>query len=115
MLYIGSSIGNFEPEEAERLLASVRATLDPGDCLLLGVDLVKQESVLLAAYDDAAGVTAAFNRNLLVRLNRELDADFNLGGFCSPGDMECDGIPHGDAPCEPQEADRMAAGELICA
>jgi len=81
VLYIGSSIGNFEPEEAERLLATVRATLDPGDCLLLGVDLVKQESVLLAAYDDAAGVTAAFNRNLLVRLNRELDADFNLEAF----------------------------------
>ena len=59
----------------------MRANLDPGDCLLLGVDLVKQESVLLAAYDDAAGVTAAFNRNLLVRLNRELDADFNLEAF----------------------------------
>jgi len=81
VLYIGSSIGNFEPEEAERLLASVRSTLDPGDCLLLGVDLVKPESVLLTAYDDAAGVTAAFNRNLLVRLNRELDADFRLESF----------------------------------
>ena len=58
------------------LLERVRAALDPGDCLLLGVDLVKDEAVLQAAYDDAAGVTAAFNRNMLVRLNRELDADF---------------------------------------
>ena len=63
------------------LLERVRAALDPGDCLLLGVDLVKEESVLLAAYDDAAGVTAAFNRNLLVRLNRELDADFHPETF----------------------------------
>jgi len=77
VLYIGSSIGNFEPGESLLLLERVRAALDPGDCLLLGVDLVKEHSVLLAAYDDKAGVTAAFNRNLLVRLNRELDADFH--------------------------------------
>ncbi len=63
------------------MLRSVRAGLSPGDSLLLGVDLVKDESVLLAAYDDAAGVTAAFNRNLLVRLNRELGADFVPGSF----------------------------------
>ena len=77
VLYIGSSIGNFEPGEAMLLLERVRAALEPGDCMLLGVDLVKEESVLLPAYDDAAGVTAAFNRNVLVRLNRELDADFH--------------------------------------
>jgi L-histidine Nalpha-methyltransferase len=77
VLYIGSSIGNFEPGESLMLLERVRAALDPGDCLLLGVDLAKNETVLQAAYDDAAGVTAAFNRNLLVRLNRELDADFH--------------------------------------
>jgi L-histidine Nalpha-methyltransferase len=76
VLYIGSSIGNFEPAEALRLLKTVRAGLRSGDALLLGVDLVKEEATLLAAYDDAAGVTAAFNRNLLVRLNRELGADF---------------------------------------
>jgi len=76
VLYIGSSIGNFEPGEALRLLETVRAALRPGDALLLGVDLVKDEPILLEAYDDAAGVTAAFNRNLLVRLNRELGADF---------------------------------------
>lgn len=81
VLYIGSSIGNFEPGESLMLLERVRAALDPGDCLLLGVDLVKEPSVLLAAYDDAAGVTAAFNRNLLTRLNRELDADFHPKTF----------------------------------
>jgi dimethylhistidine N-methyltransferase len=81
VLYIGSSIGNFEPRAAERLLAGVRAGLQPGDGLLLGVDLVKSEKTLLAAYDDAAGVTAAFNRNLLVRLNRELGADFDSQAF----------------------------------
>ncbi len=67
VLYIGSSIGNFEPEEAARILRKVRKQLDPGDGLLLGVDLVKDESTLLAAYDDAAGVTAAFNKNMLVQ------------------------------------------------
>lgn len=76
VLYIGSSIGNFEPHEATRLLRRTRAGLKQGDSFLLGIDLVKDETTLLAAYDDAAGVTAAFNRNLLVRLNRELDADF---------------------------------------
>jgi L-histidine Nalpha-methyltransferase len=81
VLYIGSSIGNFEPADALRLLCRVRAALRPGDSFLLGVDLVKHENTLLDAYDDAAGVTAAFNRNLLVRLNRELDADFNLRTF----------------------------------
>ena len=81
VLYIGSSIGNFEPGESMLLLERVRAALDPGDCLLLGVDLVKDQSVLQAAYDDAAGVTAAFNRNVLVRLNRELDADFRPDTF----------------------------------
>ena len=81
VLYIGSSIGNFEPEEAARILRKVRKQLVAGDCLLLGVDLVKDESTLLAAYDDAAGVTAAFNRNMLVRMNRELGADFDLAAF----------------------------------
>jgi dimethylhistidine N-methyltransferase len=86
VLYIGSSIGNFEPGESQLLLERVRAALDPGDCLLLGVDLVKEHSVLLAAYDDNAGVTAAFNRNVLVRLNRELDADFHPEMFMHRAD-----------------------------
>ena len=81
VLYIGSSIGNFEPEQAARLLRRVRSTLRGGDALLLGVDLVKDRDLLLAAYDDAAGVTAAFNKNLLVRLNRELGADFDPQSF----------------------------------
>ncbi|HEU5349989.1 MAG TPA: L-histidine N(alpha)-methyltransferase [Terracidiphilus sp.] len=81
VLYIGSSIGNFEPEQAAALLKGVRAGLRAGDGLLLGVDLVKEDSVLLAAYDDAAGVTAAFNRNVLERVNRELGADFDPEAF----------------------------------
>jgi L-histidine Nalpha-methyltransferase len=81
VLYIGSSIGNFEPHEARRILRSVRAGLKQGDGLLLGVDLVKDRSDLLAAYDDFAGVTADFNLNMLARLNRELDAEFNLDSF----------------------------------
>jgi len=81
VLYIGSSIGNFEPDEAIRLLRRTRAGLRAGDSLLLGIDLVKDAATLLAAYDDAAGVTAAFNRNLLVRLNRDLDADFAPEAF----------------------------------
>jgi L-histidine N-alpha-methyltransferase len=81
VLYIGSSIGNFDPEDAARLLVRVREALRPGDGLLLGVDLAKDVPTLLAAYDDAAGVTAEFNLNLLVRLNRELGANFNLRAF----------------------------------
>ncbi len=81
VLYIGSSIGNFEPEEAAKLLKNVRAALGPGDSLLLGVDLAKDEAALLSAYDDAAGVTAEFNLNVLTRLNRELGANFDLEAF----------------------------------
>jgi len=81
VLYIGSSIGNFEPWEAERVLTRVRAGLSAGDTLLLGVDLKKDVDTLLAAYDDAAGVTADFNLNMLARLNRELGAEFDLDTF----------------------------------
>ncbi len=81
VLYIGSSIGNFEPEEAAHLLAKVRAQLHPGDGMLLGVDLVKDEQMLLAAYDDSAGTTAAFNKNMLARLNRDLGANFDPDAF----------------------------------
>jgi dimethylhistidine N-methyltransferase len=77
VLYIGSSIGNFSPADAIEVLRGVRAQLTPGDCLLLGTDMVKDTNMLLAAYDDAAGVTAAFNMNMLIRINRELDATFN--------------------------------------
>ena len=81
VLYIGSSIGNFEPADALKLLRDVRRRLDPGDKLLLGVDHVKERSVLVRAYDDEAEVTAAFNKNVLTRINRELGGDFNLRLF----------------------------------
>jgi L-histidine Nalpha-methyltransferase len=81
VLYIGSSIGNFDPWKADELLAMIHAGLKPGDVLLLGADLVKDEATLLAAYDDVAGVTAAFNLNVLARLNYELDGDFDLEAF----------------------------------
>jgi L-histidine N-alpha-methyltransferase len=74
--FLGGTVGNLEPVERSRFLASVRASLSPGDALLLGTDLVKDERVLLAAYDDAAGVTTEFNRNVLRVVNRELAADF---------------------------------------
>lgn len=81
VLYIGSSIGNFEPADAVEVLRKVRRRLSPGDLLLLGVDHVKDEPTLLRAYDDAAGVTAAFNKNILGRINRELGANFNTRLF----------------------------------
>ena len=89
-LYIGSSIGNFSPAEARQILTRLRSELAPGDALLLGADLApclpgtspaKSVAILLAAYNDAAGVTAAFNRNILARLNRELGADFHPNRF----------------------------------
>jgi L-histidine N-alpha-methyltransferase len=81
VLFLGSTLGNLDPEERRVLLRDVRALLNPGEGFLLGVDLKKPESELLPAYDDALGVTAAFNLNLLVRVNRELRGEFDLGGF----------------------------------
>lgn len=81
VLFLGSTIGNFGRREAEAFLGEVRARLRPGDALLLGVDLVKPAAQLLAAYDDPAGVTAAFNLNLLARINRELGASIDLRAF----------------------------------
>lgn len=81
VLFLGSNIGNFDPPAADVLLGHVRDQLRPGDALLLGTDLVKPPADLLAAYDDPLGVTAAFNRNLLVRLNRELCAEFDLSRY----------------------------------
>lgn len=77
----GSTIGNFEPQAAAALLRHVAATFGAGARLIVGVDLVKDKAVLDAAYDDAAGVTAAFNLNLLTRINREIGADFDLDAF----------------------------------
>jgi dimethylhistidine N-methyltransferase len=81
VLYIGSSIGNFDPPEALALLRKLRARLSAGDLLLLGVDHVKDRTTLLRAYNDQAGVTAEFNRNVLVRIARELGARFRPGLF----------------------------------
>lgn len=77
----GSTIGNLEPDEAVAFLRTARSLLGDDALFLLGVDLVKAPDVLIAAYDDAGGVTAAFNRNLLVRANRELGADFDVDAF----------------------------------
>ncbi|MGW1255542.1 L-histidine N(alpha)-methyltransferase [Streptomyces sp. NPDC002513] len=79
--FLGGTIGNLLPAERAVFLTSVRALLSPGDALLLGTDLVKDESVLVAAYDDAAGVTAAFDKNVLTVVNRELGADFDPDAF----------------------------------
>jgi L-histidine N-alpha-methyltransferase len=81
VLFLGSNIGNFDPPAAQEFLARIRASLEPGDALLLGADLVKPEKDLLLAYDDPLGVTAAFNKNLLVRMNQELLAEFDLAAF----------------------------------
>ena len=80
-MYIGSSIGNFSPEEARTILRNLRSELRAGDALVLGTDMVKDERTLVRAYDDRDGVTAAFNLNILHRLNRELGANFDTGCF----------------------------------
>ena len=79
--FLGSTIGNMVPAERAVFLRRVRAQLRPGDAFLLGTDLVKDPAVLVAAYDDSAGVTAAFNKNVLAVLNAELGADFDLDAF----------------------------------
>jgi uncharacterized SAM-dependent methyltransferase len=81
VLFLGSSIGNFDRGPAEELLRKIRHAIEPGDMLLLGTDLEKPLTQLIPAYDDALGVTGAFNRNLLARINRELGGDFDLSRF----------------------------------
>jgi len=81
VLFLGSNIGNFKADESRDFLCSVRAYLQPGDKLLMGIDLHKDPDIILRAYDDAAGVTAAFNLNLLRRINRELGGNFDLEQF----------------------------------
>jgi L-histidine N-alpha-methyltransferase len=80
-LFLGSNIGNFDPPGAEAFLRGIRSALVRGDAFLIGADLVKPEADLLLAYDDPLGVTAAFNRNMLVRINRELGGDFDVEAF----------------------------------
>ncbi|HEU4415248.1 MAG TPA: L-histidine N(alpha)-methyltransferase [Candidatus Angelobacter sp.] len=81
VLFIGSTIGNFEPDEAEQFLKNVHGSLQTGDALLIGFDLSKDPDILHAAYNDAQGVTAAFNKNMLVRINRELGGSFDVDSF----------------------------------
>jgi L-histidine N-alpha-methyltransferase len=81
LAFLGSTIGNLDPAQRAQFLRGVRSTLHDGDAFLLGTDLVKPAERLIAAYDDAAGVTAAFDKNVLSVVNRDLDADFDLDGF----------------------------------
>ncbi len=90
VLLLGSSLGNLDFGASVRFLCHVRAALQPGDHLLLGADLIKDESLMRAAYDDALGVTAAFNLNLLARMNRELGTDFTLTRFRHRVRFNCD-------------------------
>ena len=81
VLYLGSSIGNFDPGPAVSMLSGVCQELNAGDSLLLGTDMVKDPAIMIPAYDDAQGITAQFNKNILAHLNRELGAGFNLDAF----------------------------------
>ncbi|MBB5826438.1 MULTISPECIES: L-histidine N(alpha)-methyltransferase [Micromonospora] len=81
VIFLGGTIGNLLPAERAGFLAAMRASLEPGDWLLIGTDLVKDPSIVVPAYDDAAGVTAEFNRNVLRVVNRELGADFDPEAF----------------------------------
>jgi L-histidine Nalpha-methyltransferase len=81
LVFLGSTIGNLDPDQRAAFFFAVRRGMRPGDAFLLGADLVKRPGTLVAAYDDSAGVTAAFNRNLLNVLNRELGADFDVDAF----------------------------------
>ena len=117
----GSTIGNFRPDAAMALLRRMRDMLNGGG-LLIGVDLVKDPALLHAAYNDAAGVTAAFNKNLLARANRELGADFDLDAFAHYAPYNPHGAAHRDVSGQPQAPERatlaamrfdFAAGEAI--
>lgn len=81
IIFLGSSFGNFPHDEGRDFLKKINATMRPGDLFLIGLDLVKDASVLESAYDDSAGITAKFNLNVLSRINDELDADFDLANF----------------------------------
>ena len=114
VLLLGSNIGNFDQPAAAGFLDRIRATLDPGDLLLLGADLVKPERDLLLAYDDPLGVTAAFNKNLLVRINRELGGEFDLAAFDHQAVWNATAQPHRDAPREPRRSARAHRRRRHC-
>lgn len=81
ILFLGSSFGNFSPADGKIFIEKINSTMKPGDLFLIGLDLVKNSQILESAYNDAQGITAAFNLNVLSRINDELDADFNLNNF----------------------------------
>lgn len=81
IIFLGSSFGNFSPNDGYKFLQKINSTMKPGDLFLIGLDLVKDKHILEFAYDDSQGVTAEFNLNILSRINDELDADFNLENF----------------------------------
>ena len=107
VLFLGSTIGNFDRAAGVKFLGSVRSILQPGDSLLLGTDLEKPAAQLLGAYDDELGVTAAFNLNLLARTNRELGADFDLRQFAHLAKIN-PSTQCRDAPAVEATADREA-------
>ena len=86
ILWLGWNVGNFGRADAVHFLQRLRSAMRPGDRLLIGIDLRKDANLLVAAYDDAAGVTAAFNRNVLSRINRDLDGRFDLDRARRGGD-----------------------------
>ena len=81
IIFLGSSFGNFSPNDGFEFLKKINSTMNPGDLFLIGLDLIKDKQILESAYDDSQGVTAEFNLNILSRINDELDADFNLKNF----------------------------------
>ena len=81
IIFLGSSFGNFSPFDGKTFLEKINSTMKPGDLFLIGLDLVKDSKILESAYDDAQGITAEFNLNVLSRINNELDADFDLNNF----------------------------------
>ena len=109
VLFLGSTIGNFERPAAVAVPARVRQILRTGDSLLLGTDLEKPVAQLLAAYDDPLGITAAFNLNLLARINRELDADFDAAAVPPSRPLQRRRAQHRDAPALDLRADRHPA------
>ena len=108
--FLGSNIGNFDPPGAAAFLGLIRAALQPRDYLLLGADLVKPERELLLAYDDPLGLTAAFNKNLLLRMNTELSADFELDRFAHRAVWNRERVTRRNAPRQPGGSGRRSGG-----
>lgn len=115
VLYLGSSIGNFDWNEAIALLRKVRDQLCPGDALLLGTDMVKSPEILVPAYDDAQGVTEQFNKNILRRINREFHGNFDLDSFrhIAEWNPECSRMQIYLESCKPQVVTLAATGTTV--